>query len=289
VKRPSAVRILQKVELSPVEVTLARQLIDRANQAEGLDLPLDLTPESAAGGSRYSLAWDSDRLVGLLELQGRHEVEVCLAVAPEDRRRGIGRQLLESAKDLIRNESTAECLLVVDEASTAGRPFAVAMGARYHESEYRLILDERAVPTGREWPTPVTVRQGSADDVDLIARVIATSFDDAEAEVKAWVARMLPLPNHRFFIGSVDGEPIGNLRTNYYGTDIYVTTFGVLPDRRGRGFGRKMLLQTIDRLLVEKWPRVLIEVATDNPNALGLYESCGFRVTTTYGYYQLTV
>jgi ribosomal protein S18 acetylase RimI-like enzyme len=62
-----------------------------------------------------------------------------------------------------------------------------------------------------------------------------------------------------------------------------------VSEQRGRGFGRQMLLHTIDRLVVEKWPRILIEVATDNPNALGLYKSCGFQVTTTYGFYQLVV
>jgi ribosomal protein S18 acetylase RimI-like enzyme len=50
-----------------------------------------------------------------------------------------------------------------------------------------------------------------------------------------------------------------------------------------------MLLQTVDQLVAEKWPRILIEVATDNPNALGLYKSCGFQVTTQYGYYQLPI
>src|SRR5262249_17877508 len=97
------------------------------------------------------------------------------------------------------------------------------------------------------------------------------------------------LENHRFFIGSIAGEPIGNIRTNYYGTTIYITAFGVVPEWRGRGFGRQMLLRTIDRLIAEKWPQILIEVATDNRNALGLYLSCGFQELTTYGYYQLDV
>jgi ribosomal protein S18 acetylase RimI-like enzyme len=283
------VRIVEPAGLTSAEIALAQQLIDTCNRAESLDLPMDVTAESAAGETRYVVAWVGDRLAGVASIFGRQELEVCLAVAPKDRRRGIGRALLASARDAVAHEGKSEYLLVADEASVAGRAFVAAMGGRYRESEYRMILNERAVPAGRDWPTPVQVRQGSSDDVDLMARLLAESFGDSEAEAKEWVTRILPQPNHRFFIGSVDGEPIGILRTNYYGTDIYVTSFRVVSEQRGRGFGRQMLLHTVDRLVAEKWPRILIEVATDNPNALGLYKSCGFQVTTTYGFYEQTV
>ncbi len=60
----------------------------------------------------------------------------------------------------------------------------------------------------------------------------------------------------------------------------------VHPEHRRRGYGRQMLMDTVDMLLREGWERIIIEVATENRNALGLYESCGFRATRTYSYYQ---
>ena len=46
-----------------------------------------------------------------------------------------------------------------------------------------------------------------------------------------------------------------------------------------------MLLAAVGALLAEGRDPILIEVFTDNAGALGLYESCGFRVTSSYAYY----
>jgi ribosomal protein S18 acetylase RimI-like enzyme len=37
----------------------------------------------------------------------------------------------------------------------------------------------------------------------------------------------------------------------------------------------------------EDWERILIEVETENRNALGLYLSLGYRVVQTYGFYEV--
>jgi ribosomal protein S18 acetylase RimI-like enzyme len=283
----SPIRIVGPVDLTSEEIGMVNRLIDRCNTIDGLDLPLEATAQDGSAGVRYCLAWDHDRLVGLLVIQGRADAEVCLAVDPDYRRRGIGRNLLARARTALRERQVPKLLLVAEEASAPGRAFVEAIGARYQNSEYRLVLDERSVPLDRAWPRAVELRPGTSADARLIAHLIATSFGDPEADVLEWVERALTLENHRFFIGSVDGVPIGNIRTNYYGTTIYVTAFGILPEHRGRGFGRQMLLRTVDRLLAEKWPRIAIEVETNNRNALGLYVSCGFKETTTYGYYRL--
>ncbi len=89
------------------------------------------------------------------------------------------------------------------------------------------------------------------------------------------------------FIGTLNETPIGIIKTSVEGDAASIYAFGVLPAYRGRGFGRQILAQTVERLLAEHREPIAIEVETDNCNALGLYESCGFRATTTFGYYEL--
>ncbi len=48
-----------------------------------------------------------------------------------------------------------------------------------------------------------------------------------------------------------------------------------------------MLLDLIDLFLAEATHQVRIEVEIENRNALRPYQSCGFRATRVYGYYDL--
>jgi len=59
-----------------------------------------------------------------------------------------------------------------------------------------------------------------------------------------------------------------------------------LPSRR-RGFGRQMLVLVIKQVRAASEKGIALEVETMNETAIGLYRSCGFRETTTYGYYTI--
>jgi ribosomal protein S18 acetylase RimI-like enzyme len=63
----------------------------------------------------------------------------------------------------------------------------------------------------------------------------------------------------------------------------------VIPELRGRGYGREILARTIAELRAEGWQHIRIEVETENVNALGLYRSCGFQEIAEYRYYALRV
>ena len=78
------------------------------------------------------------------------------------------------------------------------------------------------------------------------------------------------------------------LRLGRYSDSADVTAFVVLPEHRGRGYGRQMLLDAIDILILEGWKQITIEVETENRRALGLYQSCGLQIVQTYDYYRLT-
>jgi len=50
-----------------------------------------------------------------------------------------------------------------------------------------------------------------------------------------------------------------------------------------------MLEETIHTIQARSQKQIMLEVDTQNTNALGLYRSCGFKETTTYGYYHLDI
>jgi ribosomal protein S18 acetylase RimI-like enzyme len=197
--------------------------------------------------------------------------------------------LLQEIQAECRQRAHDYLLLVCDEASASGRAFVTAVGAHYQSAEYRLALDPPTIDRSRPRPAGLQLRLAGADEAGLLVYLQAASFGDPAEETENHVAQGLRQPGRQYFIGWLDHEPVGLLRLSRYEQVADITAFGVLPAYRGRGYGRQMLLDAIDILLAEAWPQILIEVATDNQNALGLYQSCGFRVTRTYSFYRLMI
>jgi [ribosomal protein S18]-alanine N-acetyltransferase len=68
--------------------------------------------------------------------------------------------------------------------------------------------------------------------------------------------------------------------------EVHITNVAVHPDLRRRGVGRSLLNAVLDDARQRKLRLVVLEVRPSNVEALGLYESFGFRVVgRRRGYY----
>lgn len=281
--------LFKKQGLYPGELIEAENLVVICNHYEGLDLPanLELAAPDSSDRTNQFLFYEEGTLTGILTLQRNGEIEVCLAVHPSHRRKGVGRGLLAAAMDLCAHEGVASLLLVCEDRSQSGMTFVRALDAQYRSSEYRMRLDRENIPSLLPTGGPIQLRRAGAGDVELLARLIAASFGSAEASERQRVERDLKKASHRFYIGHLDGNPVGCLGIVSHGDRAYIIAFGVRTQDRGRGYGRQMLAETVAGLVAEDWKEIMIEVATDNPNALSLYRSCGFQEVTSYGFYHM--
>jgi ribosomal protein S18 acetylase RimI-like enzyme len=237
--------------------------------------------------ANHFLYYEGGSLVGLALIQEYREVEACALVHPNARRQGIGRALLDEIQVESRRHGHNHLLLLCDETSASGRAFVAAVGAQYQSAEYHMEMNPLAIDRSRPRPEGLKLRPVGAEAIDLLTLLQATSFDDVTEETRQRVSQSFQDPTRQHFIGYLDKEPIGSLRLGRYEKSADVTAFSVIPAYRGRGYGRQMLLEAIDYLLSEDWPQIFIDVATDNQNALGLYQSCGFRVIQTCQFYCL--
>ncbi len=264
-----------------------KRFIQKCNRHEGLDLSfnLEIGPDSA--GPNQFLEHDGETLVGIVSLQGGREIELCLAVHPDHRRTGLGRSLLKIARDEVKRRGRTHLLLVCEEISRSGRAFVKAVGAQYRLSEYRMRLDPREARTPQSARGTLHVRQAGTEDLDVLARLIASSFDRPAEDERARVASDMLRSSHRFFVAAVDGQPVGSLGVAATDRRAYIIAFNILPHLRRRGYGQQMLAHAVAVLRRESWAEILLEVATDNRDALSLYRSGGFHEVTSYGYYQI--
>lgn len=268
--------------IAPAQCADMQALVDCCNAAEGLDLPIQLEPGPAGD---LVLCTVAGQLVGLAQVRRFADAEICLCVDPLWRRRGFGRALLEAAAAL--GQPSERTLLVADLAGASGPAFVLAVGARPLFAEHRLRLDFARVPAPPPPVTGLTVRQAGPADIAALVLPIAAAFGDPRSLVERFIAQRMAQPGQRFLLAEINGQPVGALRLSPDDGWIAINAFAVLPSRQGQGVGRRMLLQTIDRLRAEGQERIRIEAETDNPRARHLYEACGFVVDATFQYYQL--
>lgn len=280
--------------LSTDERAAVEALLADCNRYEQINLILELEPagfgpESTAENVDQFLAYDHGKVIGFARLYGWSEPELCGVVDPDHRRKGVGRSLLRAAQAECHRRGVAQMLLVCDEAGESGTAFAAEVGGNLSYAEYRMRLDPAAIDRSRPRYPTLRLRPTTAEDVDLLTRIQAAAFGDPEDEVRQHVVQGLQLPNRQYLIGLLDDQPVGMLRLGRYQHETDVTAFGVLPEYQGRGYGWQMLLDAIDLLLAEGWSQIMIDVVIENRNALRLYQSCGFREVSTYGFYKLEV
>jgi ribosomal protein S18 acetylase RimI-like enzyme len=283
--------IVAKQGLSADDLAQIRQLADICNAYEGLNLKLnweDLRLRTADETSDFAY-YRQGALIGFLGIYifGSQRAEISGMVHPDARRGGIFRVLLDAAQAECARRGCSEVLLICERTSRSGAAFARAMGGRLVFSEHKMELDQQArLPAVAG---PVRLRRAQIADADIVARIVAISFGEApdNAAARQSIIKDMQSELRQFFIGELDGVPIGALNLSADEADIGIYGFGVLPDQRGRGYGRQMLAQAIQEALAQHARRVTLEVETNNNSALALYQSCGFSEVANYDYYQL--
>ena len=265
----------------------ATELAELCNSHERLRLPLALRVPGEGFGY-----YQDEALVGYFELHpaGGPKMEGSGMVHPEFRRRGIGRALIEAVRADCRARGRPDFLFANDEAGAAGRPFASAIGAAYEMSEHLLELDAAQRPPPYEGP--LSIRVAGLDDVDDVVRIGMRAFGGDEKGTELRRRRTLEWmsePLRVIYLAMFEGRPVGTA-TLFLVPDSavgFINALAVLPECQGRGFGRQILSEAVDGLVLRKRPSVNIEVQTDNDRALGIYESVGFERKTTYAYFRV--
>ncbi len=285
-----ATGVVARNGLADGDLSAVEALIDTCNRFEGLDLALNLEPggPGAPQDAGQLLYYDGPTLAGCLTFFGHREIEVCLAVHPDHRRRGIGRALLAAGREECRRRGQQTVLLVCEEASRSGQGFVAAVGGQYRSAEYRMRLDADRVGGLSGTRSSMRLERAGLEDAPAVARIIAACFGRAEDQELRRVTQDIQKPTHRYLLAWLDGQPVGVFGIVLHNR-VYIIGFGVPPEFRRRGYGRDMLALAVRLLLSERHQEIFLEVATDNHPAYALYRSFGFNETATYGYYLLDV
>jgi ribosomal protein S18 acetylase RimI-like enzyme len=279
--------IIKKQTLTDAELVDVAQLTSVCNSYENLHMSFSwLSTRHLDNYTNDFLYYEDSVLVGYLNISsyGTKEKELLGMVHPDHRRKGIFSALLAAAKKECLRRGVQRIILVCEHASESGQAFVTAIGGHHVFSEHTMILG--TFHPRHAFHQQLKVRKAEAGDVEALIAIRATDASSLE-EAQSYITNFLPQLDQVFYLGLLDGKPISCLRLDETEDEVGIYGFVVLPEYRGRGYGRQLLESVIRTIQSQSDKRIMLDVDTDNTNAIGLYRSCGFEVKTTYDYYEL--
>ncbi len=283
--------LIAKSALTPAEITAISRLIDVCNTHDGLRMRigLEMLRERSGDETNDFLYYADGQLVGYLEADsyGRKEKELTGMVHPDFRRQGIFTALFTAAKEELHQRGAQKLIFVCEHKSEPGQAFLATTGAELAYAEHEMWLGTFYERGHRA--EGLSMRRAGVEDIDTIVSFLATDSGNVEG-VKAWVTELMGKPHQFwFFLATLNSQPLGTVRLDFMDELIGIYAFEVRLGYRGLGYGREMLEHLIHIAQAESHKPIMLDVETNNTNAVGLYLSCGFEVKTTYDYYELNL
>jgi ribosomal protein S18 acetylase RimI-like enzyme len=287
--------ISMRFQLKQEEYDAIKGLEDICYKKQATNLKLELDFKMNQRGSSIKnkimtefLYYENDALVGYLGLCnfGRDIVEVSGMVHPEFRMKGVFKKLYLLAKEEWEKICPSQVLILCDHTSLSGLAFVNALGAEYSSSEYKMYLNKNNLDT--TCTHGIKLRVATREDAAELYRQDSIYFGLAEKGADDKESEEISVKEAEgtvSYMAELQGEIIGKIRIDVTDNEGAIYGFGILPNFRGKGYGRETLSIALDILKKKQLDNIFLEVATENKNALGLYESCGFEEISVMDYY----
>jgi GNAT superfamily N-acetyltransferase len=140
----------------------------------------------------------------------------------------------------------------------------------------------------------VRVWRAAPDEAPAVAALLAAFRDHlgydrpTDASMLASVQRIIGRDDAEYLLAG-DGEPVAVAQVRYRWSvwwdaeDCWLEDLYVRPEARGDGVGRTLVEVVVDRARERGCRRVELDVNSENPAAMALYQSLGFDTGKTGG------
>jgi len=222
--------------------------------------------------------------------------EITGMVNPRYRRQGIFSKLHALATSECKRRNAGSILLLCDKKSVSGQNFLKTAGAAYKYSEFEMFLRNEPNEIKREEISGFRLRKATPADVWEVTRQNAIYFGDLHDEenndIEEERFRLMEdeeKPAMSIYLAEMNELIIGKVHLQIINSIGGIYGLGVLPENRNKGFGRAILMKAINMLKEANVEEIMLQVATGNAAALGLYKSCGFQEVSIMDYYEYTM
>lgn len=231
--------------------------------------------------------YNKDELIGYLGICyfGGDTMEVNGMVQPNYRRMGIFKKLFSLLMDEWGKRELPKMLLLSDSNSISGLEFIKTTDATYHNSEYEMFL--RNSSGQKVLPCNVKLRKATNKDAREIAWqnsiYAGIEFNEKDIAIITEEEGCAIIT----YMAEINNKIIGKVKLQMFNEIGGIYGLGVLPEYRGKGYGRELLTLGVEKLKEQKPKDIMLQVVTKNKTALNLYKSCNFEETSQMNYYEI--
>lgn len=277
---------------------LQKECIDSDKVALKLELDYKLASSNESSkitnNTNEFMYFDGEKLIGYIGIGSfggfNTPIEVNGMVHQDYRKQGVFKKLSELVIDEWKRRNSSNMFLLSDRISKEGQEFIKNLGATYNHTEYEMYFRKEGPSESSKGTSNLTFRKAKNEEAHELAKQDAIYFGEEVPEENDKEKMILPEEEEkkgiRTYLAEKDNEIIGKVRLEL--TDkggIY--GLGVLPKHRRKGYAREMLKFAVNTLIEDGAKEVMLQVDSENPNALNLYKSCGFVETSVMDYYEM--
>lgn len=258
---------------------------DKVNLKLELDYKLEVDKNFEIGLNNINefLYYIDETLVGYLGISsfGSNIGEINGMTHPNWRRKGIFKKLFEIAAKEWSKRNFDKILLLSDGKSDSGGEFINNIGGKYDFSEYRMKRVSSVIP---ERINSISLRKAEKDDIKEIAKQNSIYFNDSEEAIET--SEMEKALDEKTYMVELNGKIIGKINIEYSENLAFIFGFGILPNFRGKGYGKAALKEAICLINEKDIYEIELDVECNNSTALNLYKACGFEEKSIMNYYK---
>lgn len=262
--------------------------IDKVNLKLELDYKLNMQKNSGIGLKNINefLYYVDETLVAYIGISsfGSNIGEINGMTHPNWRRKGIAKKLLKIAIEECNERNFNKILLLTDGKSNSGVEFIKAANANYDFSEYRM---KRLNNASSESTNSVKLRKAEKIDGKEVERQNKIFFEGVEDNESSQEEEQTL--NEGTYMVELKGEAIGKINLEYSDDLTFIYGFGILPDFRGKGYGKAALKEALCLINEKNINEVQLDVECKNNTALNLYKTCGFEEVSVMNYYKYDI
>ena len=229
------------------------------------------------------LCYDNQKLVGFLRPFFFYEkaCEIALMVAPSHRRKGIARKMLQA---ILPSLTTVDSLIfsVMAEHPTQ---WLADLGLTYTGSQYEMRYDLKA-SRHKIYPPNANIRLATLKDLNKICEIHQLCFPEPNSNLSNYFGSLMVEDNYRVFLIENNEKIVGKTHLRVQNDIVFLADLAVLPSAQGQGFGTKLIQYSIQKLTLEKYTALVLDVETQNQQALNLYSRLGFKISNKHDYWK---